>query len=229
VGSVGVLDRRVLTVREAARQLRIPETTLVRWVEGWRGRGDRHHPPVLREEPTGIMDMTWGEMVEARYLRAYRQKDISLQKLRPVIAALRQEYGTPYPLAHFRPYIGTGRRLLLELQKQHHLPESLRMVYEASGGQLILDRRVEEFLDRVDFSNEGIGEAERMRPAGRTSPVVMDPRIKSGTATVRGVRTEIFAELAEAGMSVDEISVDFDLPADDVKAALAYEWTPRAA
>ena len=142
---------------------------------------------------------------------------------------LRQEYGTPYPLAHFRPYIGTGRRLLLELQQQHHLPESLRMGYEASSGQLILDRRVEEFLDRVDFSNEGIGEAERMRPAGRTSPVVMDPRIKSGTATVRGIRTEIFAELAEAGMSVDEISVDFNLPADDVKAALAYEWTPRAA
>jgi uncharacterized protein (DUF433 family) len=219
----------VLTAREAARQLRIPETTLIRWIEGWKGRGDRRHPPVIREEPTGIMEVTWGEMVEARYLREYRQNDISLQKLRPVIAALREEYGTPYPLAHFKPYIGTGPRLLLELQEQHHLPESLRMVYEASSGQLILDRRVEAFLERVDFSTEGAREAERIHPAGRTSPVVMDPRIKSGTTTVRGIRTEIFAELAEAGMSVDEIAVDFDLPADDVKAALAYEWTPVAA
>jgi uncharacterized protein (DUF433 family) len=30
-------------------------------------------------------------------------------------------------------------------------------------------------------------------------------------------------------MSVDEIAVDYDLPADDIKAALAYEWEPVAA
>lgn len=224
-----MLDRRVLTAREAARQLRIPETTFIRWIEGWTGRG-RHYPPVLRDEPTGITDVTWGEMVEARYLRAYRQNDISLQKLRPVIAALRDEYGTPYPLAHCKPYIGDGpRRLLLELQQQHHLPDELRMVYEASTGQIILDRRIEEFLERVDFANEGNQEAERLYPHGKGSPVVMDPRIKSGTATIRGIRTEILAELAEAGMTVDEIAVDYDLPAEDIKAALAYEWTPLAA
>ena len=227
VSSLSVLDRRVLTVREAARQLHIPETTLVRWIEGWKGKGDRRYPPVLREEPTGITDVTWGEMVEAQYLRAYRQNDISLQKLRPVIASLRAEYGTPYPLAHARPYIGTGPRLLLELQHKHHLSDELRMVYEADTGQLHLDPRIEAFLERVDFSNDDGREAERLRPHGRTSPVVIDPHIKSGTATVRGIRTEILAELAEAGMSLDEISVDYGLSAKHIKAALAWEWEPK--
>src|SRR6266700_3009510 len=85
VAAVQLLDRRVMTVREAARQLRIPETTLIHWIEGEQ-RGGTFYPPVLREEPTGQATVTWGEVVEARYLRAYRTRNVPMQKLRPFIA-----------------------------------------------------------------------------------------------------------------------------------------------
>ena len=41
-----------MTAPEAARQLGIPATTLIRWLEGEQ-RGGAWYPPVLREEPTG--------------------------------------------------------------------------------------------------------------------------------------------------------------------------------
>jgi uncharacterized protein (DUF433 family) len=227
VDSVVLLDRQVMTAQEAARQLAIPATTLIRWLEG-EHRGGTWYAPVLREEPSGEPDMTWGEMVEARYLRAYRARNVPMQRLRPFIAGMRQEFGVPYPLAHFKPF-ASGRRLLLDVQEQLHLPEALRMVYEVSTGQLILDRRVVGFLERVDFSETGEQEALRIRPAGKDSPVIIDPLISSGASTVRGIRTEILGEQASAGAPVDEIAEDFGLPVDVVKAALSYEWSAEAA
>jgi uncharacterized protein (DUF433 family) len=223
VGNVRILDRRIMTVREAARQLRIPPTTLVHWLEGGQRQG-AWYGPVLREEPTGSSDITWGEMVEARYLRAYRQKNVSMQKLRPFIGHLRREFGVPYPLAHFKPYVDTRKRFLLEIQNEVELPGSLAMVYEAGSGQLVFNPRVMDFLERVDFSDTEAQEAERMHPAGKESPVLIDPKLSSGAATVRGVRTEVLAELADAQVPVEEIAEEFGLPVVDVKAALAYEW-----
>jgi uncharacterized protein (DUF433 family) len=225
VSPVDLLDRRVMTAPEAARQLSIPATTLIRWLEGEQRRG-KWYPPVLREEPTGEADMSWGEIVEARYLRAYRAKNVPMQRLRPFISDMREEFGVPYPLAHFKPF-ASGRRLLLEVQEQLHLPENLRMVYEVSTGQLILDPRVIGFLDRVEFADTDDGEAVRIRPAGKDSPVVIDPLISSGASTVRGTRTEILAEQASAGTPVDDIAADFGMPVELVKAALSYEWSPE--
>jgi uncharacterized protein (DUF433 family) len=172
--------------------------------------------------------MSWGEVVEARYLRAYRAKSVPMQRLRPFIADMRQKFGVPYPLAHYKPF-ASGRRLMLEVQEQRHLPEALRMVYEVSTGQLILDARVTGYLERVDFAETADQEALRIRPAGKESPVVIDPMISSGAATVRGIRTEILAEQASAGTPVDEIAGDFRLPLDLVKAAISYEWSAETA
>jgi uncharacterized protein (DUF433 family) len=227
VGAVNLLGRRVMTAREAARQLRMPETTLLHWLEGEQRPG-AWYPPVLREEPTGDAEVTWGEMVEARYLREYRSRNVSMQRLRPFIADIRQRFGLPYPLAHLKPFT-SGRRLLLEAQDQQHLPHTLRMIYEVGTGQLILDPRVTGFLERVDFSGDEDQAAERIRPAGKDSPVVIDPRIASGASTVRGTRTEILAEQADAGASADEIAEDFRMPVQLVESALSYERPAPAA
>lgn len=223
---VSLLERPVMTAREAARQLDIPPTTLMHWLEG-EARAGTWYPPVLREEPTGSNEIVWGEMVEARYLRAYRQR-VSMQQLRQFITGLRREFGLSYPLAHSQPFVGPGRRLLLELQEDAGLPASMRMVYEVTTGQLILDSRVDEFLARVTFDDEGERQVQRMHPAGRSSPVVMDPRVGSAASTVRGIRTEVLSELADSDVSVEEIAADFHLPVAVVKAALSYEWSRSA-
>ncbi len=225
---VSLLARPVMTAREAARQLRIPPSTVIHWLEGGTRRGTWYEP-ILREDPLGNTEMTWGEVVEARYLRAYRREHaVSMQRLRPFIRVMRQEFGVPYPLAHFKPFVGDGRRLLAEIQERLEVPQRLRLVYEVASGQSILDPKVVGFLERVDFAETGQREARRLRPAGPSSPVVMDPLFGSAAATVRGVRTEVLAELHEAGVPVGSIAQDFGLPLQIVKAAISWEWTDAA-
>lgn len=219
-----ILDSAVMTVHEAARQLRIPSATLVHWLEGGPRSGKRYQP-ILREEATGRPEMTWGEIVEAQYLRAYRsEKRVPMQRLRPFISGLRSALQIPYPLAHFRPWVTENRHLLLNLQETTDLPDSLWVVFQGKHGQLVINPLIEvEFLERVEFAPGPSGEALALRPLGKKNPVVLDPRISSAAANVKGVRTEILAERIEALESFDEVADEFGLSVSEVKAAVSYE------
>lgn len=218
--TVTQLEVPVMAVPEAARQLGIPVTTLRHWLDGHR-IGERLYEPVLRVEPIPTADITWGELVEADYLRSYRLKGVSLQKLRQFVQTCRERFGMRYPLAHLKPFTD-GRKLLLELQRDAALTDRLRIVYRLDDGQLELDHRTESWLERVDRGADH-DVALRLHPDGIGSPVVHDPGIASGAATVHGVRTEIVREQYEVGEDTRDIAETFGLSLADVLAALSHE------
>lgn len=219
---VEVLHRELYTIGEAARLLRVPASTLRWWLEG-----RDEYPPVIRQESTGSGTVTWGEFVEAGFLREYR-KARSLQRLRPVIDKLRESFDVPYPLAHLKPFVGPGLHLTLEAQRSAGLPEDLAIVYEIMTGQLVLAYQAREFLQRVDFAASGTQWAERIHPAGPGSPVVIDPGFSFGAPTIRGIKTGAIAELVEAGELPEAVAGDFSLHLSEVKAAVSYEWQHAA-
>ena len=49
------------------------------------------------------------------------------------------------------------------------------------------------------------------------------PLVRFGRPSVSGVSTDRLWELADAGESVEEIADGYDLPAEDVRSAIAYE------
>jgi uncharacterized protein (DUF433 family) len=168
--------------------------------------------------------VTWGEFVESGYLREYRGRDVPLRELRQFVDALRREFGVPYPLAHFRPFVSDQRRLVLQLQSEANLPLEFGMVLEAVTGQLLLTSVAESFLERVEFSSDGDQQVVRLFPAGKDSPVVIDPLRAFGAPSVRGVRTDALAELIETGEAPEEVAKQFGLGVAVVKAAVAFEW-----
>jgi hypothetical protein len=103
------------------------------WLEG-----DAERPPVLRQEPRGDNTVSWGEFVEAGLLRTYRMKDVSLQHLRSVIERLRDDFGTPYPLATYTPFITANRKLVLTAQEAAGMPAEDGLVWEIASGQTVL-------------------------------------------------------------------------------------------
>ncbi len=68
----------------------------------------------------------------------------------------------------------------------------------------------------------------RLRPAGPVSPVVIDPLVSFGRPTVDNVATERLWELYDAGEDVEEIAEGYELPADRVRSAVAYEEQLRS-
>ena len=169
--------------------------------------------------------------MEARYVAAYRRRhDVSLQHIRQFIARLKESTGVQYPLATRRPWVGPGKRLLLEVSEEIDLDAELRPVYEPVSGQLLLTSPAQSFLDVVEFGGDDDDSIVlRLHPVGRKSPVVIDPNLRAGLASVRGISTLAIKELVDAGDSVESVAEDFDLDLDDTIAALDYERSLSAA
>ena len=53
--------------------------------------------------------------------------------------------------------------------------------------------------------------------------------MRAGRPSVNGITTEAVREHEQAGETVSDIAADFDLTEDDVRWALAYETSARAA
>lgn len=222
---VSILERPVYGLAEAAGLLGLRPDRACAWLDGYERSGIAY-PPVIREEPTGDGVVTWGEFVELGYLREYRRKGVPLQRLRPVVAELRHEFQTPYPLATAKPYV-YGRELVLKLQVKNDLPPALAIV--VSSGQVIgLTDEANRFIRKVEFDPaEGGDDAIRLYPAGRASPVVIDPLVRFGRPAVGGVATERLWELFDAGESIAEIGDGYELSPELVRAAVAYEEQQR--
>jgi uncharacterized protein (DUF433 family) len=218
-----ILDREMYTEAEAARLLRVAQGTLHWWLDG---RSPRYRP-VIRAEPTGSRVVTWAEFVEAGLLRSYRRDhDVPLRELRDFIDRLRAEFGVPYPLADRRPYIGSGRRLLIDLQDRSHLDPEFCLVAIANG-QAVLTAPGEEFYERVDWTGDM---PHAWRPhSDPASPVRIDPLLRFGRPAVDGVSTEAIAGELDGGASLDEVADDFGLSLDAVRWAHSYELSLQAA
>jgi uncharacterized protein (DUF433 family) len=214
----------MFTEAEAARLLRVPQNTLNYWLEGGKYRG-RQYRPVIREQPRGSRaTVTWAEFVEAGLLREYR-RHVPMAELRGFIDQMRREFGVPYPLAHERPFV-SGKELLSRAQDAAELDAALCLVAIVRG-QYVLTPAADSFYKRVTWEGDT---AAAWRPHDDPqSPVLMRPGLRSGRPSVRGISTEILWEHDLAGEAVGDIADDFDLTEDDVRWALAYETSVRAA
>jgi uncharacterized protein (DUF433 family) len=226
-----LLDREVYDERLAADVLGVAQPTLHYWLEGGNQRG-KAHEPVLRAAPTGSKVVTWGEFVEARYLREYRRTlGASLSNIRAFIQHLRRELDVSYPLARARPWVGPGRHLFIVAQNEAGLPSDLwaaiEPVIEPHTGVAMLLPPAEAFLERVEFDDDQTGIVVRLRPDGQESPVVIDPDVRFGSPAVHGIPTDAIDEQVRAGDSIESIVQDFSLELDDVIAALRYESLRR--
>lgn len=181
---------------------------------------------MIREAPTASDIVTWGEFVELGYLREYRRKGVPLQRLRPVIDALRDEFDTPYPLATAHPFV-YGKELDLEIQERTGLPRSIAIVVP-TGQTIGLMDEAKRFFTKVEFDPHGQEAAQRLRPAGSASPVTIDPLVRFGRPSVEGVATERLWELHDAGEAPEEIASSYEISDELVRAAVAYEEQQRS-
>ncbi len=224
--SADLLDRPVYSLPEAAKILGVPRPTLHWWLEGKSDHG-REYPPVIRPEPTGVSRLTWGEFVEAALLREYRRaQQVQLGEIRQFVRKLREEEGTLYPLAHSKPFVGNGPRLLLKVQEESGLQGDFWLVAKTDG-QLVLTPPAASFISRVDWEADlAVG----WRPHDdQHSPVRCRPTHRFGRPAIKGISTEAIDNHLEGGEDEHDVAAQFDLDIDDVIWARAYEHSRRSA
>lgn len=213
-----MLDQAIYSYSDVDRLVGLRPSTARRWLEGYERQG-HFYDPVLRPEPTGSDSVTWGEMVEARMLAEFRDRKVTVHRMRPAIVRLREEFGR-YPLAHARPFLDVdGRELVRVVQEQVQLDRGLQVVV-VRNGQAVLSSAAKRFSASVGYVDDV---ADVLRPQVATPGVVMDPRRSFGQPTIRNVRTELLAEDYRAGAARDELADLYDLSPQQVDQAIRFE------
>jgi uncharacterized protein (DUF433 family) len=223
-----VLDQEMYTEAEAARLLRVSQSTLNYWLEGGTRRG-KTYPPIVRQTPRGgHPPVTWAEFVECGWLKQYRRNDrVPMRELRAFITKLREDYGVPYPLAHQKPFANQGQLVVLSrAQQEAGLDPEFCLVAEVSG-QLVLTGPSTAFVQHVEW-DDGlvVGWLPHNEPR---STVRIRPDVRFGRPSVNGISTEVLWEQVDAGASIAEVADDFNLKPRDVRWAVSYENAVRAA
>lgn len=209
---------------EAARLLRVPQSTLNYWLEGGERRG-KSYRPVIRPEPRGERaPVTWAEFIEAGLLRQYRDRNVPMVELRAFIDLLRQRYAVPYPLADRRPFVNE-RQLVIEAQDEADLSPEFCLVAVVRN-QPLLTPPADAFFGRVDWEGDV---ATAWRPTDdEDSPVRIDPERRFGKPAIGGISTDVIWELVDGGEDETEVANDYGLSVGDIRWAVSYEAGRRA-
>jgi len=212
---VALLDRDVYGVGQVDRLLGLSRGTASRWIDGYERRG-RRYEPLVRVTATGSETVTWGEFVEARLISEYRRHGVSVFRMRPAIMALREEFGTDYPLAAAQPFLNAaGRELVLRVQRETNLQPSLRFVVR-SGQTVLPSLEVQRFQQAAHYDHAMV---RRFRIADN---VVIDPEYASGEPTITGRRLRVatVAESIAAGELRDAVAAMWDITPQAVDDAV---------
>lgn len=192
----------ILTARETARYLGMPESTLDRWLVA-----DEPLVHSLAPERRGWPRIPFVGVVEAFVLRALRQTGIPLAEVRIAALRARQEFGDPYALASRR--IATdGVTLFLRLADEQ--------IIHAATGQVAMREVLDDFLSYLDWDGHGQAQRLRLRSFPESAEVIIDPRFGWGTPVLgqSKVRVADLVGLWRAGEPIAGVAAEYDL---DVK------------
>jgi uncharacterized protein (DUF433 family) len=227
-------DRRfevpLYTVAEAARVVDVPPTTLATWAKGYvrraPGRGEVRGEPVVtyiapdREREPCI---PFVGLAETLVLAAVRRSGVPMQRIRPALTELQRELGIDHALASRRLYTD-GAELLFDYgETRRNTPEgrSVLNLVVVRSGQRVFSEVIEAYLRRIDYADDGYASLIHV-PAYEHAEVVVDPTRAFGAPVFErgGARVEDVLERFWAGETLDELSGEFGVPADQLEDVL---------
>lgn len=220
------VTRPLLTVREAAWNLAIAESTFRDWARGYRrsaGRNASVGEAVVTALPAKGREATipFIGLVEGLVLAAFRQTGIPLQRIRPALAILAREIGLEHALASKGLY-SDGAEVLYSYAERgreglDELAESLVVV---RSGQHVFVDVVRDYLKLIHFASDGWPDRVSL-PAYRSAKVIVDPRFAFGRPIFEhgGARVEDVLDRWRAGESTHELAEDFGVPASEIEDA----------
>lgn len=200
----------LLTPKEVARHLRIPESTMYYWL----GEEANGAPLVHRVTPEkrGWPSVPFVAVVEAYVLRALRDLGLTKQKIREAAAEVRRTLDTPYALAT-KKITTDGVDIFV-----HYADGDLA---RAADGQRPFREVIDDYLHYIDWDvSDGFAGSLRLRQYPDIAPVIIDPRFGWGAPVVASTKVPVDAvvDLWLAGESLEDVAYEYDLTREQVEA-----------
>lgn len=215
------------TVAEAARIVDVPPTTLATWAKGYvrrpPGRAEVTGAPVVTFAPpdrSGDPSIPFVGLAKTLVLAAVRRSGVPMQRVRPALLTLQDELGLHHALASKKLYTD-GAELLFDYgESRRGTPEgrSVLNLVVVRSGQRVFTEVIAAYLRRIDYAKDGYPRLIRV-PAYEHAEVVVDPTRSFGAPVFErgGARVEDVLGRFWAGESLDELSDEFGVPADQLE------------
>jgi uncharacterized protein (DUF433 family) len=196
----------LLTARDAARHLRMPESTLDVWI----AQSKSSDVPLVHTVPArrGWPRVPFVGVIEAYVLRSLRELDLPMAAIREAAEMVRIEFDDPYALASRR--IATdGLDIFVDLVDGLVSTSRQRPIREV----------VNRYLQYVEWGDEGRPARLQLQQYPDAATVVIDPRFGWGRPILDESKTPVAAivGLWRAGDSMDVVAREFDLSRDVVE------------
>jgi uncharacterized protein (DUF433 family) len=216
------LNRGVYAPSDAARLAHIDVQRLRRLLAGYGFRAKsgskRRSPPVFPRDNAGRSSaLTFDDLIEILYVKAFRDHGVSMQNIRAVHDGARREFGVNHPFAT-RQFETDGRRIFRR--------------FAVLGRERLEDARLKQQVVRVVFDplmkridhDEVTNDATAYWPLGHAKPVMIDPRYAFGEPVVAHahVPTRVLQQAAQ-NSSRQMVARWYKVSLDEVDAAVEYE------
>ena len=218
---------KAYTITQAAQLVKTTPATVRRWLLGYQAPGHQTEPVFgedrnLKED--GPLVVSFLELIEIAVVAKFRtmrsgRRQVSLGHLRRAHQFAREQLQLPYPFATLKLF-EFGGHVLHEFDKQFPGQGTLALDI---GGQWVLPAIVVKEKTHLDFGDTDPF-ALRWFPKGRGIPIVVDPHVAAGRATIyqSGVTLETLNRRWHRGETIDDLAVDYDLTPWVVEEALKY-------
>ena len=200
----------ILTARETARYLGMPESTLDGWLLA-RGKVPLVH--ATQPERRGWPRVPFVGVIEAYVLRALRDLRFPMDDIRRAAALVRQEFDDPYALAH-RRIVTDGIAVFVRMTDDSYV--------RARDQQLAISDVLKTHLRQIDWGTDGNATRLHLRNFPESADVIIDPRFGWG-APVLGqskVKVEDLVALWRSGERLGSIADEYGLTVDVVEDVL---------
>ena len=200
---------------EAARLAKVSTTTVRNW---FLGNAQRESPPLFSEGPAASSMISFLQLIETVVAAQFRNSDrVPYRNVHAAYRYARESLSVEFPFAHLQ-LEPLGGHIIARLDGEQ-VGDSLQTL--DAPEQWSLPGLVLEVIRQIEYEGQY---AARWFPAGKDSPIVIDPRIGSGIPTVkgRGVSVNTVFRRWRAGHKINFIAQDLELETDVVETVLQY-------
>lgn len=215
------------TVADAARIVDVAPSTLATWAKGYVrksvGRPDVVGAPIISYLPTTHLKeptIPFVGLAEAMVLAAVRRSGVPMQRIRPALDEIQRSIGVDHALASKRLYTD-GAELMFDFAEQRADSEdgqAARQLVVVRSGQRVFAEVIEAYLRRIEYGDDGYASLIHV-PAYERAQVVADPTRAFGAPIFErgGARVDDVLQRFWVGESLDELSEEFGVPADQLE------------
>jgi uncharacterized protein (DUF433 family)/DNA-binding transcriptional MerR regulator len=213
------------SLSEGERLTGVPAKRIRRWLEGYSFSASgkrRDQGPLVASKigrSTGELSLTFADLLEVRFLEAFKKHGVSVRTIRRTVEAARQMTGNTHPFST-RRFMTDGKNILAEVWAGSTSPQYL----DLARSQWVFARVVRPFLiAAVDFDQ--FDAPTRWWPLTKQKRVVIDPERAFGAPITAdgGVPTYILDATVKAEGSEEAAAVAYAVPLSAVRHAVEFE------